>query len=235
MNVFVSVRRTYTDSQEGFVRAFEKALTERGCTRLTVGRGNYGAQQPIERVRQHLVDADACVVIAFGRYELSGVECPGSTVERPLSRIRLPTVWNQLEAAMAYGLRVPILVILEKALHQEAMLKDRYEFRVQTTELAQTYFESVEFRDVFADFERIARERSARGRRVDAEALTLRDIFLGMKPSTLGVLMSALVVALASAVALGSKFPEILQVFADRDRTPAAQQSAAPDEAAPRR
>jgi hypothetical protein len=61
---------------------------------------------------------------------------------------------------MAFGLKRPLLVILEEGLHQEAMLKDRLEFRAWVTPLSPGFFRSSEFKGVFADFKRIAEERA---------------------------------------------------------------------------
>ena len=39
-----------------------------------------------------------------------------------LSSIRLPTVWNQIEAAMAHMHEIPLLVIAERGLREEGLL-----------------------------------------------------------------------------------------------------------------
>ena len=61
---------------------------------------------------------------------------------------------------MAYGLKLPLLVIVENGLHQEAMLKDRLEFRALVTDLDPALFSTDEFKGLFADFKKIALERT---------------------------------------------------------------------------
>ena len=162
MKVFLSVGATYTDKQESFVRAFEEFLVQNGCERLTVGRGSLGAQQPILQVREKMEAASAVIVIAFTRILVkNAIDKPGSSEETPISDTKNPTIWNQLEAAMGYGLKLPLMVIVEEGLHPEAMLKDRLEFRAWTTKLDPSFFRSDEFKGVFADFKRIAAERAA--------------------------------------------------------------------------
>ena len=68
----------------------------------------------------------------------SAIDKPDSKDEKEIKDVKYPTVWNQLEAAMAFGLKRPLLIIVEKGLVQEAMLKDRYEFRTVTTSPAST-------------------------------------------------------------------------------------------------
>jgi hypothetical protein len=187
MQVFVSVGATYTPEQEGFVSAFEVFLSQNGCTRLTVGRGSE--------------------VIAFTRFLVeSAVEKPESQSRETIANRRYPTIWNQLEASMAFGLKRPLLVILEKGLYQEAMLKDRLEFRVQTTSLDPAFFRSDRFKGVFSNFIQIAKERaSANGsqRKADLSSLTVGELIRDLQPAQLWAMGAALVTML-SAVAVGA-------------------------------
>lgn len=119
------------------------------------------AQQPIVSARELMQAADGVVVLAFTRYILDKArEYPGSSGEKRLEDLKYPTVWNQLEAAMAFGLKLPLLVIVESGLHQEAMLKDRLEYRALSTKLDPEFFSSDEFKGIFSDWKRLAEERS---------------------------------------------------------------------------
>ncbi len=165
LRVFVSVGATYTKAQEDYVKTFERFLEQNACKRLMVGRDSPAARQPILQVRDLMRKADAVVVLAFTRYIItSAIEKPGA--DRPKHRAeeirdeRYPTVWNQIEAAIAFGLKRPLLVIVEDGLKQEAMLKDRYEFKAIVSPMDPELFESDEFKRVFADFAQIARRRS---------------------------------------------------------------------------
>ena len=60
------------------------------------------------------------VIIAYERIHLAtAVEKRGSPKEKPLDGLNLPTVWNQIEATMAYTLGHPLLVLVEKGLKYE--------------------------------------------------------------------------------------------------------------------
>src|SRR3984893_8042985 len=53
------------------------------------------------------------VVLAFERTRIElGVSRPGAKSEKVLKDVRLPTVWNQIEAAMAYTSGLPLLVLV---------------------------------------------------------------------------------------------------------------------------
>jgi len=207
VKVFLSVGSTYSEDQERFVVEFEKFLSQNGCERLTVGRGSYGAKQPILQTRELMETAEAVVVLAFTRFVVNkGVEKPGSKDQQEITNTRYPTIWNQLEASMAFGLKLPLLVILEEGLHQEAMLKDRLEFRAWTTALDPRFFRSDEFRGAFADFKRIAVERAAdkhHARKTSPDSLTIGELFRDLHPDQLWKVGGALA-GLASALAVGA-------------------------------
>lgn len=165
LRVFLSVGATYTRDQEDYVNAFERLMSANNLKRLVVGRDSPPSRQPILAVKDLMRKADAVVVLAFTRHIIrSGTEKPGAN--RPphkqdtITNERHPTVWNQIEAGIAFGLGTPILLIVEDGMKQEAMLKDRLEFRVITAPLDPTFFDTPQFRSQFADFTKIARKRS---------------------------------------------------------------------------
>ncbi len=147
MKIILSVGSTYNEEQEDFVRAFEIFLSQNSCERLTVGRGSYFSSQPINSARELMKDADGVVVIAFTRQLVeSSIDKPNSIKESKIEMERHPTIWNQLESAMAFGLDLPLFMIIEAGLKQEAMLKDRMEYRALVTRLNPEFFSTDEFR-----------------------------------------------------------------------------------------
>jgi hypothetical protein len=127
MKVFLSVGSTYNELQEEFIKAFEVFLSQNGCERLTVGRGHYTSKQPVVEARNLMQTADGVVVIAFTRQIIEkAINEPGGLKENFINNRKLPTIWNQLEAAMAFGLGLPLLLIIEDGLYQEAMLNDYF-------------------------------------------------------------------------------------------------------------
>ena len=157
--------------------------------------------------RKLMETAEAVVVIAFTRFIVKrAIEKPGSENEKDITNTKYPTIWNQLEASMAFGLKLPLLVILEEGLHQEAMLKDRLEFRAWTTALDPGFFRSDEFKGVFADFKKIAAERAAtKGavRNARTTSLTVGEIIRDLRPDQLWQVGAALV-GLLAAVGAGA-------------------------------
>jgi hypothetical protein len=104
MNVFVSVGGTATEQQEKFIRAVEDRLRSEGLVPHTVGRNTFSSDAPLKTVTELLNKCSGTVVIALERtYFASGIEKRGGPKESSLSNVKLPTPWNQIEAAMAYS------------------------------------------------------------------------------------------------------------------------------------
>jgi hypothetical protein len=203
MKVFLSVGSTYNELQEEFIKAFEVFLSQNGCERLTVGRGHYTSKQPVVEARNLMQTADGVVVIAFTRQIIEkAINEPGGLKENFINNRKLPTIWNQLEAAMAFGLGLPLLLIIEDGLYQEAMLKDRLEYRALITKLDKTFFQSDEFKGIFIDWKNIAENQTSTNKQIDIKTLTIGKLVSELSPEQfwkVGVVIFSIISAVAGA------------------------------------
>ena len=86
------------------------------------------------------------VVIALERYRFpEGIERPGSDLATPLSNTSLPTASNQIEAAMAYGRKLPLLVVVDKQLRCDGLLEKGNDWYVQAVAVEPASLNSPEF------------------------------------------------------------------------------------------
>jgi hypothetical protein len=112
----------------------------------------------------------------------------------------MPTVWNQIEAAIAYAHDHPLLVIVEKGLRKEGLLETGYDWYVQWVDIDAKLLHEREFSGVFNDWkERVEKYKSSgssRNIKVDPEKLTIRQIFGSLKPAQLW----AIIIAIATAI-----------------------------------
>lgn len=197
-DVFLSVGRTYTTAQENFVSSLETLLRTAGVNPRTVGRNDFSSNAPLRRISDVLDECHGTVVLAFERaLAMSYLERPGSSEEVSVGDVRLPTVWNQIEAAMSYAKGKPLLVVVEHGLRDEGLLEARYDWYVQWIELTDDALHTNEFRAVMQDW--IGKVKShetepalARSGH-DASALTIKEIF--------GALTVGQLWAIAAAVA----------------------------------
>jgi hypothetical protein len=155
VNVFLSVGRASTPEQEQFIIALEKYLSSNGLTPQTVGRTYFKNQQPLKSVTECMADCAGTIILAFERlYIQDGTERRGSKQQSPLGNVTLPTVWNQIEAAMAYALGHPLLVLVENGIKSEGLLEHGYDWYVKWIDLQDTAFAQPEFIGVFTDWKR---------------------------------------------------------------------------------
>lgn len=212
MKLFVSVGSTYSEEQEGFVQGLETFLQQNGCERLTVGRGRHYAKQPIAAAKDLMGQADGIIVVAFTRFLInSAAEKPGSDQASEICGRRTPTVWNHIEAAMAYGLGVPMFMIIEEGLYQEAMVKDRYEYRALVTKIDKKFLLSEEFIATFKDWQAAIALRKPSEPEIDVSTLTLGKISRNLTPGQIwsfgAAIFSLLSIVAAAAYWIGWKFP----------------------------
>ena len=153
LNVFVSVGGTATEEQEAFVRAVEERLRSEGLTPHTVGRNAFSTDAPLRAVTEVLDKCSGTIVIALERsYFPSGVEKRGGTNETPLFGVKLPTPWNQIEAAMAYSRKHPLMVIAEEGLKNEGLLEHGNDWYVQSVKPTITALSTAEFNGILSNW-----------------------------------------------------------------------------------
>jgi hypothetical protein len=131
-DIFLSVGRPATKAQECFIVAVEQLLVERGLKPRTVGRTDFVTEKPIEKIMDVMRGCSGTIIIAFERLAFDhGVEFPNGRDATALAEVHLPTVWNQIEAAMAYTMGHPLLAIAESNLRNEGFLEDGYDWFIR--------------------------------------------------------------------------------------------------------
>ena len=124
IDVFVSAGRTSTPEQENFVSAVEQHLRNNGLIPRCLGRNDFSSEQPLKAISKLMNQCCGTVVIGFERtYIQRAIECRRGKNERAIEQQGLPSVWNQVEAAMAYDREQPLLLVLEEGLKSEGLLE----------------------------------------------------------------------------------------------------------------
>ena len=208
LNVFVSVGGTATERQEAFVRAVEDRLRSEGMIPHTVGRNTFSADAPLKTVTELLDKCSGTLVIALERSHFaSGTEKRGGPKEITLTDVKLPTPWNQIEAAMTYARGLPLMVVVEAGLKSEGLLERGYDWYVQWVQLEASALHSTEFSGVLASWkQKMAQTSKKVFPSTTASDLTVAEIIGGLKPTQLWSVLVALATLLAGAFALGGKF-----------------------------
>lgn len=152
--VFLSVGGGRTKEQDAFVTEIKKFLCSKNLDARTVDEYGTTNKQPLTDVAGRMTHCYGAVILAFERIFIErGLSRRG--VERrevALERIALPTVWNQIEATMAYTLGLPLLVVADRSLLDEGLLEDKYDWRVKRVDLEDEITKDPEFLGIFEDW-----------------------------------------------------------------------------------
>lgn len=213
-NVYLSVGRAYTPAQQQFVTDFEQHLRAAGLTPQTVGRTYFKNREPLRTIADCMHECAGAVILAFERIHIAtGSEMRGGTSQVHLNDVGLPTVWNQIEAAMAYTLNRPLLVVIEPGLRNEGLLQHGYDWYVISAELNHALFSDSAFTGVLGDWkERIAlgpvsqTTSLQRGVEDDLNKMSVGQLVSRLKPAQLWATIVAIAGVLAGAVALAYRF-----------------------------
>jgi hypothetical protein len=146
-SVFISVGTTYRSEQEVFLDALMALLEECDVKPRVIERTDFATGSPLKHISKVLSECDGAIIIAFERkYFNGGVEKRNSPDEQLLPETRFPTPWNQIEAAMAYQLGLPLLVFAERGLRQEGLLEEKYDWHVERVDINADAFSRKEVR-----------------------------------------------------------------------------------------
>lgn len=207
LNVFVSVGGTATEQQETFIRAVEDRLRSEGLAPHTVGRNTFSSDSPLKTVTELLDKCSGTVVIALERtFFASGIEKRGGPKELLLADVRLPTPWNQIEAAMAYSRGHPLMVVVETGLKSEGLLERSNDWYVQWVKPDAAALTTTEFNGVFANWKQKLQQPQKKLLAPKAAAeLTIAELLGSLKPTQLWSVLASLAVLVAGSFTLGSK------------------------------
>ena len=198
---FESCGTPFNDSQRRLVEAVEDYLTTKGCELFTVGKHVHSSRQPVEFARDLIKKCDCAVVIALERYKIvDGREKPNSPDQTTIRGRSEPTVWNHLEAAMAYAHDLPILILVEKCIHRQGMLSKRFEWNALEVDVDPQIVKEEPFRQMVDDWlTRVQSSRTTREKaKHDLEKVTIGEYLTSMKPQQLWATVVAAFTLLAA-------------------------------------
>ena len=178
----------------------------------TLERNEWSSVQPLMAVREQMQQCSGTAVVAFERMRIeAGRDHRGHDRDEPLNKESLPTVWNQIEATMAYSLDHPLLVMAERGLRSEGLLESRYDWIVQWLALEEGALRTPECSGVIEDWKR--RVTRYRARRSDSEPAerdiadkTIAQLLGELRPGQARAVIAAAAALLVGAFSLGAFF-----------------------------
>lgn len=216
IKVFVSAGKTWTPEQEAFVSAVEDTLRTLGAEPHTVDRNDFTSEKPLARIKALMNESAGVLVLAYERTRVrEGVQKGGTPQERTLRDALLTSVWNQIEAGMAFALAKPVLVVKQRDVLEEGLMEKIGDWYMLDTDISGAAVTDKRFIGVVRHWvENLARVAASPSKVIDGERLSLSDLLLRIPVGQLwGV--AAIVFAVLAATASGSYYLGVLKVLGD--------------------
>lgn len=127
ISVFLSYSLSPSSRQARFVARMVEDLEERGLEPRTLGVTDYDSDNPLRAIRRVLVESNGLLTIAFRRVEIHAgtlryLDARGDVCERDVGGTWTTNPYCHVEAAMAFELGLPVLVLREDGVHEEGVL-----------------------------------------------------------------------------------------------------------------
>ena len=217
--VFISVGSNGSQQQREATETIFSVIAATGLSPRQMEKNEWSAEQPLRAIRRVISECHGAVIVAFKRYEFpSGIEKGKGDTVIPLHGTCFPTVWNQIEAALAYGRDIPLLVICENGLKEDGLLEGKYDWKVFWTDFQPADLNSERFSGFVQSWKRLVDEHVAKGADTGAAgelditrisiAKLLGSLTLAQLWTVLGVAATVLTSVAAAAYKLGGgKWP----------------------------
>lgn len=207
--IFVSAGTPANDSQKAFRDAVIRAIELAGLSPRLMSANDWDYKNPLRGVRRAMQECRGALVIAYARYQFdSGLELREGG-NRTLEMVAFPTAWNQIEAAMAYERGLPLLVVAQKGLRQDALLESTSDIRPLWTDLDSMVAQSAGFlgylRSWKLDIDALvsAEETATRDRVRASHEFTIAEIFSSLPWHQVVAFLVTLIGVLLAAVTIG--------------------------------
>jgi hypothetical protein len=144
--VFISAASRGTARQNDVKATVFSALRAAGLDPRQMNKNEWSFEQPLKAIRNIITECHGIAVLALAQYEIHSVfDIAAEKKQSDPASFRLPTVWNQIEAAIAYDKDLPLLVIAERGVKEEGLMEGRYDWTVYWTDLDPAEFQSEKF------------------------------------------------------------------------------------------
>src|SRR5690349_11645436 len=116
--VFVSCPTTLSPEQADARAMILRQLKRFNLQPRALGRSDYPTELPLREVLLLARHCSGGVILGFEQHRsLTGISKPDTPEEQPQTApVSIPTPWNQLEAGILFGLRLPILIFRESGI-----------------------------------------------------------------------------------------------------------------------
>ncbi len=131
--IFISTPTALTEGQQASRDLLWEYLAAHDLEPRAIGKSDYPTIFPLREILAVARHCSGGLILGFEQFRADeGVSKPGTDAERAISApVSFPTPWNQLEAGIVFGQRLPLLVLYESAIKGGIFDDDSEEFFVQ--------------------------------------------------------------------------------------------------------
>jgi hypothetical protein len=161
ISIFLSYPRPCFRRQEEFLVAMRAYIKQLDLAPRTLGVNEYDTNTPLTAIRRMMNESNGLLTIAFRRTLIkegatrSGTDITGQE-EGSLNGVWLTSPWAQIEAAMAFQLGLPILILREKGVHADGILEKGivglYMPEFDLDQPVSNYFDSPEWKQIITQW-----------------------------------------------------------------------------------
>lgn len=108
MNIFLSRPTWIHESYKLGLRTLGTQLSNLGLTSRTLGISDYPSKSPLDEVIDLMEKCQGAIILGIPQIYVASGNVKSESIDAPFD---LATEWNHLEAALAYSLGLPIIVI----------------------------------------------------------------------------------------------------------------------------
>ena len=125
--IFLSVGRYSTHDENIVIEAIRRELESTHIQLRMLSPSDWDEQTPVRRIQALMNTCQGVVVVAFPRiHTISAFERSNAPYQRAIGERLSPTVWLQIEATLAIGMRLPTLILVDDRLHPEGLLNPKH-------------------------------------------------------------------------------------------------------------
>ena len=118
-HVFLSYSMPVFARQRLFIEALRENLRARGLEPRTLGVTDYDSDSPLLAIRRVMLETNGLLCVAFRRRELVGSASDSKSSERWTT-----SAYCHIEAAIAFELGVPVVMLIEAGVVREGVLRE---------------------------------------------------------------------------------------------------------------
>ncbi|USS85596.1 hypothetical protein M3M35_02840 [Fructilactobacillus myrtifloralis] len=124
-NIFLSRPNKFDPIYQNSVDKLTEELDHRGLYPITIGSTVFPNGIPVKEIKKQMHECKGIIILGIPQILIKdGIYKPGSENETRINNKLYPSVWNQIEGAMAFIIGIPIMIIADNELKCDGLFEN---------------------------------------------------------------------------------------------------------------